>query len=184
MEREDMTNMDDILAYRNDASILSIPSLKGFEVTEDENMQSVYMATSNDMMIQIISDGRLGKRETVDDRISDTINMTKMYMREQGLRVSENTFFFYKEFSNGVFDFKVFVQDMEAPQSKQAMRCFVAFFREPKKNVFYQIGLSMAPVNMPFTSLKLGMVDLEHDTLTKDTLSKFEYFLLNLKYKD
>lgn len=166
------------------AEVLNIPLLNGFNVKENNNPQVILLAMHEKMPMleQVIGDGSLVQGETFEDRIDKVINVTTDFMTNQGYVDSKKNYFYYKDLNNGTFNFKVYVQDMII--NNKITRSINAFFVEPRFNDFYQISLSLGHFPYPTKMLKVGMVDLVNDQITKMLIDGMDVILNNFAYKD
>ena len=120
-------------------------------------------------------------------------------MAEMGCENVDNSFIFYKDYNNGVFDFKIYVCDVitQINGEKKIIRQFNAYFVEPKMLDFYQLSLGAGWFDIPTEILKVGEVDLKNDNVTKNLVQgiknfrqkypeifKMKHVLDNLKYKN
>lgn len=171
--------------YRAHATQLNVPLLMGLEVKESNNPQTILVASNNHYLEQLTSDGALKEGEFLD-RINVVIDTTKHYMKDQNCENVDNSFLFYQDYNNGVFDFKIYVQDTILPVSdgKKAVRTMIAYFEEPKMHDFYQLSLAVGPFVMPTEELTLGVIDLENDATTKELERLMKLILTHLRYKD
>lgn len=188
-KKDDVTNvandMAKIMNYRLHAEQLFVPLLKDFEVMKPGNPKTLLMAKHNAFFEQLVTDGYLGN-DTFEERIELIIENVKKYMKHQNMQDPDKNYFYYKDFDNGTFKFKIYVQDMIFKQGEEEkfIRQFNAFFHEPKFNDFYQLSLSVGPFMMPCQIIKIGEVDLENDKLTANTLNMLNVILENLKYRN
>lgn len=99
---------------------------------------------------------------------------------------TENKLFYYKDYSNGVFNYKIYVLDgiIEVNNTTKVIRQFNAYFVEPKFNDFYQLTISAPAIPMPTEVLKLGIVDLDTDEITQSVNNLLTMAMDNLKYKN
>ena len=89
-------------------------------------------------------------------------------MRSNNCENVDNSFIYYKDYNNGIFNFKLYFQDMIIPaqNEKKVIRNLLAYFVEPKMHDFYQFSLGAGPFTMPTELLKVGTVDLQSDQVT------------------
>ena len=177
----DMIDIARIANYGLHAEQLSIPVLNNFQVYEENNPQVVFSAMAGPYIEQVVSDGYIADGE-FEERIDLVINNTTEYLKNNNI---DTKFMYLKDYNNGVFDFKVYVQDMIVPTPKgdEAYRLFNAYFVEPRMHDFYQMSVSIGGIAMPVEILKLGTIDLENDELTKILNTMMNILLDNLKYK-
>ena len=178
-------NMSKILNYRMHAEQLSIPVLNGFQVEDDNNPQTILLASGSGFVEQLVSDGYI-EDDQFEQRINLVINKTKQIMINNGYENVDNSFIYHKEYNNGTFNFKIYVCDMiiQINNEKKIVRQFSAFFVEPKMHDFYQLSLSGGPFNMSTEQLKPGVIDLQNDQITILLDNLMKTIMDNLKYKN
>ena len=171
--------------FKLHAEQLDIPVVNGLQVLEDGDPQTVLLASSQRFVEQLTSDGLVDKDGFLQ-RIEDVIKSTKDFMTEIGCENVDNSFIFYKDYNNGVFDFKIYVCDIIKPidGENKIIRQFNAYFVEPKDLDFYQLSLSSGPFSYPSDQIKVGVVDLENDLITNTLNDMMTHVLDNLKYKN
>lgn len=178
------TEMATIMNYKLHAEQLFVPLLKEFEVLKPNNPKTLLVAKHKAFFEQFVTDGALGN-DTFEQRLELVVENVKKYMKQQGMQDPDKNYFYYKDFDNGTFKFKIYVQDMIFKQGEEEklIRQFNAFFCEPKFNDFYQLSLSAGPFIMPTQIIKISEVDLENDRLTASLNDMFNVILENLKYR-
>ena len=171
--------------YKLHAEKLNIPILNGATIEDDGNPQTILLATTSGFTEQLTSDGYINDGD-FDKRIELVITNTKNFMKANNCENVEDSFIKYKDYNNGVFDFKLYVQDIIIPvqNERKVIRTFIAYFVEPKMHDFYQLSLSVGPFTMPTEQLKVGIIDLENDQVTKTVDDIMKNLLDNLKYKN
>ena len=170
--------------YRLHAEQLNIPIVKGFQLQKDENPQTIIFAAGQGITEQLVSDGYIEDGK-FNERIELVIANTKEFMKTYNCEKIEDSFIYFKDYSNGIFEYKLYFQDMIIPleSGKVVLRSLNAYFVEPKMHDFYQLSVTMGPFNLPTEFLKVGQIDLENDKITK-TLDIIMIGLLdNLKYR-
>ena len=167
------TDMAKNMNYRLHAEQLNIPILNFLKVEESQFPQVILFATGEGFLEQFISDGFIEEGE-FENRINIFINSIK---KEQ-----KTDFFYFKDYSNGTFNFKLYFQDLYIED--KIVRVINAFFVEPKMHDLYQLTLSAGPFNMPTEMLKPGIIDLENDKVTLSLNNLMMQLLNELKYKD
>jgi len=179
------SNMARMANYRLHAEQLFIPILNDFEVINDNNPQTILLATGNGFTEQLVSDGYIEDCD-FEQRIDLVIKNTKEFMKQSGCENVENSFIFYKDYNNNVFNFKIYIQDLIIPMenTKKVIRQFNSYFIEPKMHDFYQFSLGVGPFDMPTEQLKIGVIDLQNDTITQTLDNLTKLLLDNLKYKN
>lgn len=178
-------DMARLMNYGLHAEQLAIPLLNNFNVTQSKNPQIVFMSSAEAFVYQVVSDGPLRIGETFDDRVNLVVRNTTEYMRQQNMDDVDKSFFFYKDYKNDTFSFKIYVQDLilMMDSQKKVIRQLNAYFVEPKFNDFYQITVSAGPFPMPTQMLKLGTVDLANDKITQILDTMMNNVLSNFKYR-
>ncbi len=178
-------DMARMMNYRLHAEQLSIPVLNDFQVENDNNPQTILLASGHGFTEQLVSDGYIDDG-AFEQRIELVINNTKQFMKNNGCENVDNSFIYYKDYNNGVFNFKIYVSDMIIPvnHEKRIIRQFNAYFVEPKMHDFYQLSLSAGPFTLPTEQLKVGIIDLQNDQITVSLDNLMKTLLDNLKYKN
>lgn len=178
-------NVARMMNYRMHAKQLFIPVLKEFKVQNDNNPHTILLASGNGFVEQLTSDGYIEDGE-FEKRIELVINNTKQFMKNNGCENIDNSFIYYKDYNNGVFNFKLYVEDMimNTGNQKKVIRNFIAYFVEPKMHDFYQLTLGAGPFTMPTEQLKTGIIDLKQDRITSLLDKLMQTLLNNLKYKN
>ena len=128
-----------------------------------------------------MSDGHI-ENDDFEKRIDLVINNTKNFMKSNNCENVENSFKFYKEYTNGIFNFKIYVCDLII-QGK-VLRQFISYFVEPKLQDFYQLTVSVGPFDFPTNQIKIDQIDLNNDSTTKSLDILNTLLLNNLKYKE
>ncbi len=178
-------DMARIMNYRMHAEQLFIPILNDFQIQNDNNPQTILLASGRGFMEQLTSDGYIEDGQ-FEKRIDLVINNTKQFMKNNGCEDVDNSFIYYKDYNNGIFNFKLYVQDMiiNVQNQKKVIRNFIAYFVEPKMHDFYQLSLGAGPFTMPTEQLKIGIIDLKQDQITISLDNLMQTILDNLKYKN
>jgi len=178
-------DMARIANYRLHAENLSVPVMNGFEVLNNNNPQTILLATGHGFTEQLVSDGHIEDGE-FEKRIELVITKTKDFMKANGLENVENSFIPYKEYNSEVFNYKLYVQDLIIPSNgeKSVIRNMIAFFVEPRMKDFYQLCIGVGPLKMPTEQLKIGVIDLQNDLITQSLDNIMKTLMDNLKYKN
>ena len=178
------TNMARMMNYRQHASQLKIPILNGFNVEKNDNPQTILLASGHGYTEQLISDGFIEDGE-FEERIKLAINKSKEFMKDNGLDNVDNSFTYFKDYHNGLFHFKVYIQDMiiNDGNDRKIIRQMNAYFIEPKMHDFYQLSLAVGPFKMPTKFLKIEKSELKNDKVTQTLNNLMKKLLINLKYK-
>lgn len=182
---EELKNVDVSIDYRAHAEQLHVPIIEGFKVQSDDNPQTILLASGYGYVEQLASDGHVEDGE-FEERIKKVIGETKEIMINNGATNVDHSFAYYNDYTNGVFNFKIYVCDMIVPEDNEQVivRQLNAYFVEPKMKDFYQLSISAGPFTMPTKYLKPGVIDLQNDKITQ-TLDKFIKVLMdNLTYKN
>ncbi len=175
-----------MINYRLHAEQLDIPLLKDFEVQPTMTASIILFATNPVFAETLSSFGPLDPNETFEQSVS-LINADKVKeLIEASPLNNDKSLFFYEDYTNGTFNYKVYVEDgiRVLDGKERIMRRFIAYFVEPKFNDLYQLCMASTFFEVPTRVLKLGVVDLEHDTITQGLYSMLKYLMDNLKYKD
>ena len=183
-------NVGDILQTVRDMNFqlhsqgLYMPILEDFQLLESDNAQTIIMAEKDGCIEELVSDGYC-EDGSFQKRIDDVILSTKNFMKESKCEEIDDSFRFYKDYDNGIFQFKVYVCDMIIPikDAKIITRQFIAYFVEPVMKDFYQITISSAPVNMPPEEIILGKIDIENDKVTKQLNEYMDKVLQDFDYR-
>ena len=182
------SNMAKTMNYKLHAEQLSIPLLNGFIKEESKDPMVILIAMDNNKMFleQLITDGPMNPNETIDQRINFVNKSLLDYMKDLSQDNTEKSIFYYKDYANNVFNYKVYVHDMivDTNAVKKVIRSLNAFFIEPRFNDFYQLSISTPPFEIPTEKLKLGVVDLENDEITKILDGMLNSLMDNLTYKN
>ncbi len=178
---------DSIDDCRLHAKELFVPILNGFKIQSDDNPKAIMSAKSEfyGITVQLISDGVIGN-DSFDNKISSVIQNEKLLSKNKIGDVQSN-FMYFKDFNNGLFDFKIFVCDIINSinnNNRQVFRKFYAFFVEPMKQDFYQVIVTVGPLKMPTEQLKLGKIDLQNDQVTFILNDIMNIIISNIKYKN
>ena len=90
--------------YKSHAKQLSIPILNGFKLENNLDEQTILFAQGNGYIEQLVSDGHI-ENDDFEKRIDLVINNTKNFMKANNCESVENSFKFYKDYTNGIFNF-------------------------------------------------------------------------------
>lgn len=167
--------------YKSHAKQLSIPILNGFKLENNLDKQTILFAQGNGYIEQLVSDGHIENND-FEKRIDLVINNTKNFMKANNCENVENSFKFYKDYTNGIFNFKIYICDLII-QGK-VLRQFISYFVEPKLQDFYQLTVSVGPFDFPTNQIKIDQIDLNNDPTTKSLDILNTLLLNNLKYKE
>ena len=178
-------DMARMMNYRLHAEQLFVPVLNGFQIENDNNPQTILLASGHGYIEQLTSDGHIDDGQ-FEQRIDLVIKNTKDFMRSNNCENVDNSFIYYKDYNNGIFNFKLYFQDMIIPvqNEKKVIRNLLAYFVEPKMHDFYQFSLGAGPFTMTTELLKVGTVDLQSDQVTMALDKLMKQLLDNLKYKN
>lgn len=165
------------------AQSLNIPVIDGFEVMKTDNVKTIFLAIDgNGFTQQMTGDGALNPGETLEDRVDFVMNDVAQFMKLNGDEEAGNRCFFVKDYDNGVFKFKLYVQDLILQGN--LLRMLSAFFVEPKFNDFYQMSISVGPFPYPTTSFTVGSFNPDTEPISNLLISMMEAVLQELKYKE
>lgn len=174
-----------MMNYKLHAEKLRVPVINGLQVKDAGNPQTILLASGNSFTEQLVSDGYIQDGD-FEKRIELVISNTKQFMRQNNCENVDISFIYYKDYSNGIFNYKLYFQDIIMPVNgeKKATRLLTAYFVEPKMHDFYQLSLSAGPFTMPTEYLKVGVIDLQNDEMTALLDNMMKMILDNLKYRD
>ena len=85
--------------YKSHAKQLSIPILNGFKLENNLDEQTILFAQGNGYIEQLVSDGHI-ENDDFEKRIDLVINNTKNFMKANNCENVENSFKFYKDYTN------------------------------------------------------------------------------------
>lgn len=178
-------NIASMMNFRLHAEQLDIPVINNYKVEIVQEPQIVFSATDGMFVEQLVSDGPMMQNETFEHRIDLVVKNTTNFMKSYSPLNNEKSLFYYKDCSNGIFNYKIYVQDfiIEVDNITKVIRQFNAYFIEPKFNDFYQLTISSPAIEMPTKLLKLGVVDITSDQITQTIDNLTNFVLHNLKYK-
>ena len=178
-------NMAQTLNFRLHAEQFSIPMLQNFKIEETQDPQIVFNATDGMFIQQLVSDGTMRMNETLEQRIDLVVKNTINFMKKYSKLNNDNSLFYYKDYSNGIFNYKVYVQDfiIEVDNVKKIIRQMNAYFIEPNFRDFYQLTISSPALQMPTEILRLGVVDLINDQITRSIDNILNQVMSNMSYK-
>ncbi len=178
-------DMARMMNCRLHAEQLFVPVLNEFRIENDNNPQTILLASGHGYIEQLTSDGHIEDGQ-FEQRIDLVIKNTKDFMRNNNCENVDNSFIYYKDYNNGIFNFKLYFQDMVIPaqNEKKVIRNLLAYFVEPRMHDFYQFSLGAGPFTMPTELLKIGTVDLQSDQVTMALDKLMKDLLDNLKYKN
>lgn len=181
-EKQTTSSTENLINYKLHAEQLDIPILEGFQIEEIDNPRTILFAIGKEYIEQITSDGFVGKGE-FEERINYIIDCTKVFMRDNKCENVDDSFTFYEDYNNGIFDFKLYFQDMIIPLVNEIriVRSLNAFFIEPKMKDFYQVTLSASPIVLSTNEPK--KIDSEYDKVSSNLDILMKKILSNLKYK-
>lgn len=178
-------NIASMMNFRLHAEQLDIPVINNYKVEIAQDPPIVFSATDGMFVEQLVSDGPMMQNETFEQRIDLVVKNTTNFMKSYSPLNNEKSLFYYKDCSNGIFNYKIYVQDfiIEVDNITKVIRQFNAYFIEPKFNDFYQLTISSPAIEMPTKLLKLGVVDITTDQITQTIDNLTNFVLHNLKYK-
>ena len=164
------------------AEKLSIPVVKGFEINNaNSNSPSLILSYTNGKGLteSVVSDGPLRPGESLDTRIDLILKNVVQYMKQYDERNSEKNIVFWKDYS-GVFDFKVFFQDMvfDGKYTRQVN----ALFLEPTFNDVYQLSLTAGPFKYDPEEFTIGEID-DDDKLINVLKNIMDMLMKEFKYR-
>lgn len=183
-KKDIIMNMAKIMNLREHAKQLMIPVLKDFTVIQDDNPQTVFIAEKDGYLEQITTDGFI--EESIEERIDVIINNTMNYMANSGCIDVDKSFKYFKDYTNDIFNYKIYVCDLIVPVDNEikVVRQFNAYFIEERMHDFYQVSISSSPISYPNTDLNIDKIDIENDIITKELNNKLISVLTHLKYNE
>lgn len=169
--------------YKVHAGQLFIPLLNGLEIKESEFPQMILLASTDSLVEQFVSEGYV-KEEDYENKLETLINEAKEYMKEKECIDVDKNYFYIKDYSNGIFKYKLYIQDivMEVNGEKRINRMLNAFFIEPRMSDLYQISLSAGPFSLEESKILLQKFDLENDEVSIKLYELMKVILDNLRY--
>ena len=177
-------DMAKMMNYKLHAEQLFVPVIEEFKLFKNNNPEVILEARSDNLLERLVSDGYI-KDGDFENRIDLANDKMKKYLAENGCENIENCLKYYKDYFNGIFNFKIYVCDIIfGNNTKRILRQFIAYFVEPKMHDFYQLILSTAPFIMPTDKLIPGVIDLENDKTTNNLDYLLKFLMDNLKYKN
>ena len=188
MNQDNVANYAAELARRMNLKLhaeqLNIPIVSGFQIVNDNNPQTIVMASKGAYTEQLTSDGYIADGD-FEKRINLVIENTKKFMKANNCENIDDSFIYYKDYSNGTFNYKLYFEDIIIPVQveRKIIRMIIAYFVEPRMHDFYQMSLSVGPFGMPTEILKPGVIDIENDKVTWALDKIMKDILDNLKYK-
>ena len=129
--------------------------------------------------IQVKSMGPMLEKN-LEQMIANENKASMNYLKQSNCKRAEDSIFYYKDYNNGTFNFKIYVVDMIEEQSFK--RFLSAYFVEPKFKDVYQVSVLFSFAGKPET-FKPWVVDLENDELTKYLNDMLTLIMDNIKYK-
>ncbi len=179
------TDMANMMNYQIHAKQLYFPILDGFKVQEEKNPQILLTATNGEYIEMFTADGALGPNETFEQRIQLVNKNVMEFLKKQSPFPNENKLFYYEDATNGIFNYKVYVEDMcfEVDGKKKGIRQFIAYFLEPRFQDFYQLTVSTSAIELPNDGFKMGEVDFENDSITKALYDMLKEIMDKLRYQ-
>lgn len=182
--QQEASHIAKLMNYRMHAQVLDIPIFVGFQELENNDPQTILLAKKDGITEQLVSDGFIEKNE-FENRIELVIKNTKEWMKNNGFYSVENSFMYHKDYNNGVFNFKIYFQNMigMSKGDKYVIRNIIAYFYEPRFSDFYQFQIG-AYFDYPLEQFKIGVIDLDNDEVAKTLDTMMNNLLDNLKYKE
>ena len=170
--------------YQEHSVQLMIPLLRGLNVKEvDGSPQVIMFAEGEGYCEQLVSDGYIDS-DKYESSIEETIKSAKDFMKDIECFDVDSSFIYYKDYNNGIFSFKIYVQDVIfEDEGKKIIRQMNAYFYEPNMSDFYQFSLSTGPYDFDNSKIKTGVIDLENNPITKELEKKMMNLLSCLKYQ-
>lgn len=143
-------------------------------ISYPNDAQTIFIGQAGPIVEQLVADGPINN-QTIEQRIEIVISTTNNFLQMQNI---SSDFKFYEDYKTNLFDFKVYVQDMD--MGTRLSRGFNAYFIEPTFKDFYQFSVNVI-LDKPVTKLKMDRIDVENDPITKIIYDYFKYFMDTLK---
>ena len=143
-------------------------------ISYPDDTQTIFIGQAGPIVEQLVADGPINN-QTIEQRIEIVISTTNNFLQMQNI---SSNFKFYEDYKTNLFDFKVYVQDMDI--GPRLSRSFNAYFIEPTFKDFYQFSVSVI-LDKPVTKLKIDRIDVENDPITKIIYEYCVYFMNTLK---
>ena len=185
LDTQFLSDVANLINIREHSDQLFIPMLDGLVQQNIDDPNNILVAVGNGFIEQLVLDGPM-EDDTFVDRVNLVIENTKIFMNENACKNVDNSILFYKNYNNGVFEFKIYIQDLIIPVDDEikVFRNFLAFFVEPEMNDFYQLSIGSGPFIYPTEQLKLGVIDLKEDQITIALNDLLNILLDNIKYRN
>lgn len=167
--------------YKLHAQQINWPLLKEFQVQNLDNQPPdiIMFASRAPFFIQVKSMGPMLEKN-LEQMIANENKASMNYLKQSNCKRAEDSIFYYKDYNNGTFNFKIYVVDMIEEQSFK--RFLSAYFVEPKFKDVYQVSVLFSFAGKP-ENFKPWVVDLENDELTKYLNDMLTLIMDNIKYK-
>ena len=156
------------------ARILNVMIPTQMTISYPNDAQTIFIGQTGPIVEQLVADGPINN-QTIEQRIEIVISTTNNFLQMQNI---SSVFKFYEDYKTNLFDFKVYVQDMD--MGPRLSRSFNVYFIEPTFRDFYQFSVSVI-LDKPVTKLKMDCIDVENDPITKIIYDYFKYFMDTLK---
>lgn len=169
------------------AQHLSIPVLADLKLQTPDNPQTIMIAVKPGMTEQLVSDGFIGDQtlEQHTDFVLGILRQTATGIQEQfGINVLSNDVAFIESYKTEGFLFKVYLHDQRLidPNGVEcALRNVYAFFVDEPLHDFYQMSLSVGPLQLPLRECRLGVVNLPDDPLLAGMVEMMHGLMDNLR---
>lgn len=150
-----------------------VPILDGFTLIPNNSL-GIFAAISKDKyMEQFLCDGILQDNENFEDHLNKVIVDVKSSMRDAGFEDVDNNVKFLKTFNNGLFEFKIYTQDLV--KGEKILRQYNAYFLDPESKAFYQISLTTCPYSINDKFIVETSITSNMDKTMKDLMKKVRY---------
>lgn len=178
-----MTKLDKILEIANDLNKktrIFVPILENLVVCKNNVKNCIFIAKDNNgLMEQLFIDEPLNDKETIDERIMKIQNETNLHIKNINLKVFSKP---YKEFSNSIFDFKIYLQDTIVDE--KLIRQFDVFFEDKIFKDVYKLSLIGGPFYIDSNVQLLSNDSITDDLITTRLYNMLQQVLNNIKYNN
>lgn len=124
---------------------VNVPIADGFKVVP--NKDTLFTAVNDAGYIeQFLFDSIIGEQETFDSHLENVILKTKSSMKASSLDDVDKCFNFYNNYTNGIYDFKIYIQDNILDD--RIIRQINAYFMDTDTRAFYEIAFSSCPYSI------------------------------------
>lgn len=168
-----MSNVNNFLDVMNKNSYIHnilVPILDGFKLIPSDNSILFVAMSDNKYMQQYLCEGVISNEESFDMHIMKVIEKAKDAMKKENFENVDNCFTFYKDYNNGIFNFKVYLQDYI--RDGKVLRQYNVYFLDSNSNAFFNVSLTTCPY---------GISDME--SISDDITNSLDVSMTNLMDK-